>query len=96
MIFVKLISTIYNGGVEYLGGITKGEKMRPGKHKPHIAHILVLSLMWLILSAGGDVALSAWQPPIGIPAPSFGIEETYRMYDNPANRNPALTYTQNA
>jgi len=37
-----------------------------------------------------------WQPPIGIPEPSFGIHETYRMYDVPANRNPALTYTQNA
>ncbi len=37
-----------------------------------------------------------WQPPIGIPTPEFGIFETYRMYDNPANRNPALTYHQNA
>ena len=35
-------------------------------------------------------------PPIGIPAPSFGINETYRMYDIPANRNPNLTYTQNS
>ncbi len=37
-----------------------------------------------------------WQPPIGIPAPEFGIFETYRMYDVPANRNPELTYHQNA
>ncbi len=37
-----------------------------------------------------------WTPPIGIPAPSFGITETYRMYDNPSNRNQNLTYTQNA
>jgi len=37
-----------------------------------------------------------WKPPIGIPMPEFGIFETYRMYDVPANRNPALTYTQNA
>jgi hypothetical protein len=36
-----------------------------------------------------------WKPPVGIPKPEFGIEETYRMYDDPANRNPALTYTQN-
>ncbi len=36
-----------------------------------------------------------WVPPIGIPKPSFGIEETYRMYDEPANRNPDLDYTQN-
>lgn len=76
-------------------GIPKGEKMRTKKCKPHIAHILTLSLVWLILSAGGDVALSAWQPPIGIPRPEFGIEETYRMYDDPTNRNPALTYTMN-
>ena len=25
---------------------------------------------------------AAWQPPLGIPAPSFGITETYRMYDD--------------
>lgn len=37
-----------------------------------------------------------WNPPIGIPRPDFGIEETYRMYDDPANRNPALPYTHNA
>ena len=37
-----------------------------------------------------------WVPPIGIPRPEFGIEETYRMYDNVLNRNSALTYTQNA
>jgi hypothetical protein len=37
-----------------------------------------------------------WQPPMGIPSPEFGISETYRMYDVPANRNPVLTYTQNA
>ena len=39
---------------------------------------------------------TTWQPPIGIPRPPFGIEETYRMYDDPAKRNPALTYHQNA
>lgn len=33
-----------------------------------------------------------WVPPIGIPVPTFGISETYRMYDDPARRNPALTY----
>ena len=70
--------------------------MKTRKCKPRIAVILTISLVWLILSAGGDVALSAWQPPIGIPRPEFGIEETYRMYDDPANRNPDLTYTQNA
>jgi len=64
------------------------------KTKLHLIVIIVLSLVWLILSADGDVALSAWQPPIGIPRPEFGIEESYRMYDNPANRNPNLTYHQ--
>ena len=43
-----------------------------------------------------DVSEASWLPPIGIPMPEFGIEETYRMYDDPAKRNPALTYTQNA
>lgn len=38
----------------------------------------------------------SFSPPIGIPAPGFGIEESYRMYDNPANRNPALTYSENS
>jgi hypothetical protein len=33
--------------------------------------------------------------PAGIPEPSFGLEETYRMYDNSLNRNSDLTYTQN-
>ncbi len=37
-----------------------------------------------------------WMPPIGIPKPEFGIEETYRMYDDVANRNPDLVYTENA
>jgi hypothetical protein len=39
-----------------------------------------------------------WTPPIGIPAPPFGILETYRMYDDadPAatRRNPDLTYRE--
>lgn len=47
----------------------------------------------------GDKTITAnfvtWQPPIGIPAPSFGISETYRMYDDINNRNPDLTYHQN-
>jgi len=37
-----------------------------------------------------------WEPPIGIPVPEFGIFESYRMYDEVAKRNPALTYTENA
>jgi len=64
------------------------------KTKLHIVIIITLSLVCLILSTGANVAL-AWEPPIGIPRPEFGIEETYRMYDDPANRNSALTYTQN-
>jgi len=51
------------------------------KRKLHIVIIIALSLVWLILSAGSDMALSAWEPPIGIPAPSFGIEETHHMYE---------------
>ncbi|WP_158977989.1 T9SS type A sorting domain-containing protein [Cellulophaga sp. L1A9] len=37
-----------------------------------------------------------WVPATGIPVPEFGIFETYRMYDDAANRNTTLTYTQNA
>ena len=37
-----------------------------------------------------------WEAPLGVPDPPFGIFETYRMYDTPANRNPALTYFESA
>ncbi|OGZ29244.1 MAG: hypothetical protein A2562_04295, partial [Candidatus Nealsonbacteria bacterium RIFOXYD1_FULL_39_11] len=37
-----------------------------------------------------------WKAPIGIPKPSFGIEETYRIYDDPARRNLELVYHQNS
>lgn len=40
--------------------------------------------------------ISEWVAPLGIPEPPFGIHESYRMYDDPAKRNPALTYRQNA
>ena len=36
-----------------------------------------------------------WVPPVGIAKPEFGIEESYRMYDDPARRNAELSYTQN-
>jgi hypothetical protein len=35
---------------------------------------------------------TTWVPPIGIPRPTFGIEETYRMYDTATYRNSSLTY----
>ena len=57
-----------------------GKKMFPKKYNPHVAHILITGLLLLILSAWSDIALSAWQPPIGIPAPSFGIDDTVDMY----------------
>ncbi len=37
----------------------------------------------------------SWETPLGIPEPSFGIRETYRMYDNESKRNLSLTYHQN-
>jgi len=33
---------------------------------------------------------------VGIPTPPFGIDETYRMYDAPNNRNPSLTYCESS
>ncbi len=39
-----------------------------------------------------DSSQCEWMPPIGIPKPEFGIEETYRMYDVEASRNSGLTY----
>ena len=37
----------------------------------------------------------SYVPPIGISNPEFGIMETYRMYDDIAKRNTALTYYRN-
>jgi len=38
----------------------------------------------------------AWEPPIGIPRPDFGIEESYLMYNDAVNRiNPNLAYSPN-
>jgi hypothetical protein len=50
--------------------------------------VLLISVVQASALAGAD----SWTPPIGIPEPSFGIEETYRMYDEPSARNPNLTY----
>jgi len=50
----------------------------------------------LNLTMDSDKAITAnfdaWQPPIGIPTPSFGIEETYRMYDVVENRGDYTYY----
>jgi hypothetical protein len=44
----------------------------------------------------GNMSVTAnfvtWTPPIGIPTPSFGITQSYRMYDTPGNRNGNLAY----
>jgi hypothetical protein len=55
-------------------------------------------MMRLVMDADKSVGahFATWRPPIGIPAPSFGIFESYRMYDDPGKRNPALAYSQNA
>ena len=51
-------------------------------------------LLVLLAPANMLVAKETWQPPIGIPVPSFGIEDTYRMYDDPNARNPEMTYRE--
>jgi hypothetical protein len=48
------------------------------------------------LSEACEMPTGDWVPPIGIPRPSFGIEESYRMYDNVSAQNPDLTYTNNS
>jgi len=55
-----------------------------------------LGLILLVLISVATMTAQTWQPPIGIPAPEFGIVESYRIYDQVANRNPALTYVQNS
>ena len=44
---------------------------------------IILFLGCVVMCQGLTLAVleSAWEPPIGIPAPSFGIEETHRMYE---------------
>lgn len=37
-----------------------------------------------------------WNPPLGIPRPEFGVEETYRIYDNLERRNPDMMYQKNS
>ncbi len=41
----------------------------------------------------GQPSSCSWMQPIGIPKPSFGIEETHWMYLDATKRNSALTYT---
>ncbi len=47
-----------------------------------------------MLAGIGDEISETWKPPIGIPVPSFGIKETYRMYDEESARNPTLVYKE--
>jgi hypothetical protein len=46
---------------------------------------ILATILLLVISATQASTLAdsdSWAPPIGIPAPPFGINETYRMYDN--------------
>jgi beta propeller repeat protein len=55
--------------------------MFPRKYNPKESHVVIKCLSLLVLWVWSNPALSAWQPPIGIPAPSFGINETVDMYN---------------
>jgi len=58
--------------------------------------ILIIAVVQTSTLAGdADVTSETWKPPIGIPVPSFGIEETYRMYNEESARNPDLVYQEN-
>jgi len=43
-----------------------------------------------------QVAYSTWTAPVGIPVPPFGIDQTYRMYDDINIRNQDLVYQPSA
>ena len=77
---------------------TLGDTVVPfaGTHYPTQEEQNLLQEISIAIGGQGLPEPPSWQPPIGIPRPEFGIEETYRMYDEPSNRNPALTYTQNS
>jgi hypothetical protein len=60
-----------------------------------IAFLLIIAVAQAgTLASAADVTSETWKPPIGIPVPSFGIEETYRMYDEESVRNPDLVYKE--
>lgn len=54
--------------------------------------LLIISFMQINTLPGDE----PWKPPIGIPVPPFGIEETYHIYDDPNARNSELTYQDSA
>jgi hypothetical protein len=53
------------------------------------------TILLLLISVAQTIVPSdteEWTPPIGIPKPPFGIDESYRMYDGQSARNPSLCY----
>ena len=56
----------------------------------------LLFLLILLEVSSFATADEPWDPPIGIPAPSFGINEDYTMYNEQSNRNPELTYYESS
>ncbi|MBN2589415.1 MAG: DUF5123 domain-containing protein [Sedimentisphaerales bacterium] len=57
---------------------------------------LLFLLILLFLEVNHVNADETWKPPIGIPVPPFGINETYRMYDSEPNRSSLLTYYESS
>ncbi len=42
-----------------------------------------------------DSSQCEWVPPIGVPVPEFGLEESYLIYNDPVARNADLNYSPN-
>src|SRR4030043_344964 len=68
------------------------EKVEWGNIMSTTIFLLIISIAQVSMLAG--TVDETWKPPVGIPVPSFGIEETYRMYDEEPARNPALVYKE--
>src|SRR5512141_2903850 len=50
-------------------------------------------IVWLLaVSLFSYPAFAAWQPPVGIPAPSFGIDEQAPLAPSPWSTNTAAFY----
>jgi hypothetical protein len=49
--------------------------------KKLVGLMAICTALWFVTTRGADAA--AWAPPIGIPAPSFGINEVARAVPNP-------------
>ncbi|MDT8304256.1 MAG: LEPR-XLL domain-containing protein, partial [Sedimentisphaerales bacterium] len=77
LLSAELLETNEQAGEDILS-VTPGDSGIP--IYPPSMQTQVISSVTANTSTVTNTTLSAWQPPIGIPAPSFGIDENVDMY----------------